>query len=366
VVVFRMTSYYEILEVSREASQEEIKTAYRRLALQFHPDKNPGNQTAEEKFKEISEAYRILADTERRQLYDLYGDAGLAGLDLEDFNGFKDIFNSFGEAFEDFFNFGRPQESQEGQPQPGADLRQPVVMTLEEVAGGLSTSLTVERRGSCSHCQGSGEEPGSERQVCPRCQGSGQVSQAKGLLKALHVCPNCQGAGFVIDTPCSNCQGSGVIKEKKEIQVRIPPGVDTGTRLRLRGEGEAGTRGAPPGDLYLEIHVTPHPTFTRKGKDLYYRTQLSFAQAALGTEVEVPTLTSQTRLHILPGTQPGATFRIPHLGLPGLRGKPPGDLVVVADLHTPTQLSEHQRALLQEFLRLEDDGELNGAKGIHA
>ncbi len=359
-----MTSYYEILEVSREASQEEIKTAYRRLALLFHPDKNPENQEAEEKFKQISEAYRILADSERRQLYDLYGDAGLAGLDLEDFNGFKDIFNSFGEAFEDFFNFGRPQEP-EGQPQPGADLRQPVVMTLEEVARGLSTSLTVERRGTCSHCQSSGEEPGSERQVCPRCQGSGQISQSKGLLRVMNVCPECQGTGS-IGTPCSACQGSGVIKEKKEIQVRIPPGVDTGTRLRLRGEGEAGTRGAPPGDLYLEIHVTPHPIFTRKGKDLYYRTQLSFAQAALGTEVEIPTLNSKTLLLIPPGTQPGATFRIPHLGLPGLRGKPPGDLVVVADLHTPTQLSEHQKALLKEFLRLEDNGELNGAKGIRA
>lgn len=360
-----MTNYYEILEVLREATHEEIKTAYRRLALLYHPDKNPGVQEAEEKFKLISEAYRILSDTEKRQLYDLYGEAGLAGLDLNDFNGFKDIFDSFGEAFEDFFNFGRPREPAD-QPQPGADLRQRVVLTLEEVARGLSTSLMVERRAACRRCGGNGTEPGSQPQICPRCRGEGQVIQSKGLLKVFNTCPDCQGSGTLPSTPCSVCQGTGVIKEKKQIQVRIPPGVDSGTRLRLRGEGEAGTFGAPPGDLYLEIHVTPHPIFTRKGKDLYYRTQLSFVKAALGTEVEVPTLTSQTRLHISPGTQPGATFRVPGLGLPGLRGKTPGDLVVVVDLQTPTHLSEHQKVLLRDFLRLVDNGKLNGAKGMGA
>jgi molecular chaperone DnaJ len=346
-----MTTYYEILEVSREAILEDIRTAYRRLAIKYHPDKNPGDKEAEERFKQISEAYQVLADEEKRQLYDLYGDAGLAGLELGGFNGFEDIFSSFGEAFGDFFSFGRSRDRQD-QPQPGADLRQPVVLTLEEVARGLENTLIVERRVSCPRCQGEGAEPGNPHQTCPRCQGQGQVSQSKGLMKVFNSCPECQGSGVIITSPCSVCQGAGVIKEKKQMQVRIPPGVDTGTRLRLRGEGEAGTRGAPPGDLYLEICVAPHDIFTRKRQDLYYRAPISFVEAALGTEIGVPTLTASTRLVIPPGTQPGATLRIPGLGLPGLRGKAPGDLVVVVDLQTPTQLSEAQKHLLEEFLRL--------------
>ena len=357
-----MTTYYEILEISREAPLEEIRTAYRRLALKYHPDKNPGDKVAEDRFKKISEAYQVLADSEKRQLYDLYGDAGLAGLDL---SGFDDIFSSFGEAFEDFFNFGRTRERWD-QPQPGADLRQPVVLTLEDAARGLDTCLTVDRRISCTQCQGDGAQPGSPRQTCPRCQGTGQVNQSTGLLKIFNTCPDCQGAGATITSECLVCQGAGVISENKQIQVHIPAGVDTGTRLRLRGEGEAGTRGAPPGDLYLEVCVTPHPVFTRKHKDLYYRAPISFVEAALGTEVEVPTLRASTRLAIPPGTQPGATLRLPGLGLPGLRGKPAGDLVVVVDLQTPTRLSEQQRQLLQEFLKLKDTGGLDGFKGMEA
>jgi len=357
-----MTTYYEILEISREAPLEEIRTAYRRLALKYHPDKNPGDKVAEDRFKQISEAYQVLADLEKRQLYDLYGDAGLAGLDI---SGFEDIFSSFGEAFEDFFSFGRSRDRSD-QPQPGADLRQPVVLTLEDAARGMDTCLNVERRVSCPQCQGDGGKPGSPRQTCSCCQGTGQVSQSTGLLKIFNTCPDCRGAGAIITSECPACQGAGVISEKKQIQVHIPPGVDTGTRLRLRGEGEAGTHGAPTGDLYLEVCVAPHPVFTRKHRDLYYRAPVSFVEAALGTEVEVPTLTGSTRLAIPPGTQPGATLRIPGLGLPGLRGKSAGDLVVVVDLQTPTQLSEQQKQLLQEFLKLKDIEGLEGFEGIEA
>jgi molecular chaperone DnaJ len=222
----------------------------------------------------------------------------------------------------------------------------------------------VERRVSCPQCQGDGAEPGSPRQACSSCRGQGQVSQSQGLLKIFNTCPDCQGAGASNTSPCSVCLGAGVIKEKKQLQVRIPPGVDTGARLRLRGEGEAGTHGAPPGDLYLEVCVASHPTFTRKLQDLYYRTQISFVEAALGTKVEVPTLTATTHLVIPPGTQPGATLRIPGLGLPGLRGKSSGDLVVVVDLQTPTRLSEEQKQILQKFLKLDEQAGADGAAGL--
>ena len=347
---------------ARESTLEEIRAAYRRLALRYHPDKNPGDQEAEDRFKQISQAYQVLADPEKRQLYDLYGDAGLAGLD---FGGFEDIFSSFGEVFEDFFNFGRSR-GRPDQPQPGADMRKPVVLTLEEAARGqryLPDRGTPYRLPPVPGARRRARHP---RQTCSRCQGKGQVSPSQGLLKIFNTCPDCRGAGTIITAPCSVCQGAGVINEQKQIQVHIPPGVDTGTRLRLRGEGEAGTRGAPPGDLYLEICVAPHPIFTRKRRDLYYRAQISFVEAALGTEVEVPTLTASTRLAISPGTQPGATFRIPGLGLPGLRGKSLGDLVVAVDLQTPTQLSDQQKQLLQEFLRLKEPGGLDGFKGMEA
>lgn len=346
-----MSEYYQILGVSRRATLEEIKSAYRRLALKYHPDKNPGDRIAEEQFKRISEAYQVLSDAEKRQLYDLYGQAGLAGMDLGGFSGFDNIFGSFGEIFEDFFSFGRRQKRSSG-PQPGADLRQLVVLTLEEAAQGLDTSLEVERRVGCRGCRGTGLEPGTQRSPCPRCGGRGQVSQSRGMLKIHHTCPHCQGAGSIISSLCGDCGGAGIIKEKKQMHVRIPPGVDHGTRLRLRGEGEAGTLGGPPGDLYIEVQTAPHPLFTRDGQDLHYRTHLSFVEAALGTEVEVPTLHSRTRLRIPPGTQHGATFRIPGEGLPGLRGNSQGDLEVEIDLKTPTQLTPRQEELLKEFLRL--------------
>lgn len=346
-----MSEYYEILGVSRHATPEEIKIAYRRLALRYHPDKNPGDRIAEEQFKSISEAYQVLADAEKRQLYDLYGKAGLAGMDLGGFRGFDDIFGSFGEIFEDFFSFGRTRRGA-SRPQPGADLRHQVVLTLEEVARGSDTSLMVARRVRCRACGGSGQEPGTQRCACVHCGGRGQMTQSRGMLKIVNTCPECRGAGTVIASPCPHCHGGGVVKDRQQIQVRIPPGVDHGTRLRLRGKGEAGTRGGPPGDLYIEVQIAPHPLFTRQDQDLHYRTHLSFVEAALGTEVEVPTLHSQARLVIPPGTQHGAMFRISGEGLPGLRGNSRGDLLVAVKLETPTQLTTKQEELLRKFLKL--------------
>jgi molecular chaperone DnaJ len=348
-----MEDYYETLGISRNATPEEIKTAYRRLALKYHPDKNPGDKAAEERFKLLSEAYQVLADTEKRQLYDLYGHAGLAGMDVGGFGGFEDIFSSFGEVFEDFFGFGGRRRGRP-RPQPGADLRHRVILTLDQVLTGIDTSLEVERRAPCRICQGTGLTPGTRPQTCSRCHGRGQVGQARGLLKIFTTCPECRGAGSLITTPCRECQGAGAIREKKQVSLRIPPGVDTGTRLRLRGEGEAGAAGGPPGDLYIEVQVAAHDLFTREGKNLQYRTQLSFVEAALGSEVEIPTLNSQTRLTIPSGTQPGATFRIPGEGIPSLRGNSRGDLVVEVELKTPTNLTRRQEELLKEFLKLSE------------
>ncbi|MCX5892782.1 MAG: molecular chaperone DnaJ, partial [Deltaproteobacteria bacterium] len=332
-----MKEYYEILGIAREATLEEIKGTYRRLALKYHPDKNPGNRTAEEQFKLVAEAYQVLSDTEKRQLYDLYGAAGLAGMDIGGFSSFEDIFGSFGEMFEEFFSFGgkRARAARAERAQPGADLRHRVVLNLEEVAHGLETSLEVERRVSCRRCGGNGLEPGTQRQTCPRCGGQGQLSQPRGLLKLFHNCPDCLGTGALITSPCVDCGGGGTVKEKKQLHVRIPPGVDTGTRLRLRGEGEAGTMGGEPGDLFLEVQIAPHPRFTREQRDLHYRATLSLVEAALGATLTIPTLNSRARLDVPPGTQTGAAFRIPGQGLPGLKGKPRGDLVVEVTLETP-------------------------------
>jgi molecular chaperone DnaJ len=354
-----MRDYYEILGLTRGASPEEIKASYRRLALRYHPDRNPGDKVAEEQFKRVSEAYQVLSDSEKRQLYDLYGHEGLAGLEMEGFGSFDDIFGSFGEIFEDFFSFGR-QRRRSRRPRPGADLTQPVTLTLEDVVQGVDTTLEVERRVVCRRCGGNGMEPGSAREQCPRCQGRGQVRQTRGMLRISNTCPKCHGVGSIVSSLCTGCRGTGMVKEKKQMQVRIPRGVDSDTRLRLRGEGEAGTQGGPPGDLYLEVKIAPHPLFTRQGKDLFYRARVSFVEAALGTEIQVPTLSSATRLVIPPGTQPGATFRLPGEGLPGLRGHSRGDLVVELQLQTPTRLSPQQEKLLQEFLELSGDPAARG------
>ncbi len=355
-----MADYYELLQVPPNATQEEIKTAYRQMALRYHPDRNPGNREAEEKFKQISEAYQVLSDPEKRQLYDLYGKEGLVDVDLGGFGGFEDIFQGFGDIFEDFFGFSR-RGHRARQPSPGADIRHRVTLTLEEVITGVETDLELTRRVACRDCRGTGLEPGARRQTCSRCQGRGQVASSRGLLRVFTTCPACQGEGAVVTSPCRACNGLGLVRERKKMHIRIPPGVDHGTRLRLRGEGEAGRFGGPPGDLYVEVQVAPHPVFTRQGRNLHYRTTLSFVAAALGTQIAVPTLNGQpARLTIPPGTQNGASFTLKGLGLPGLKTNHRGDLVVEVQLRTPDRLTPRQEELLQEFLRLEELSERKG------
>jgi molecular chaperone DnaJ len=348
-----MPNYYELLRVPRQATTEEVKSAYRQLALKYHPDRNPGSREAEERFKQISEAYQVLADPAKRQLYDLYGKEGLVDVDLGGFGGFEDIFQGFGDIFEDFFGFGRRARRAQ-QPQPGADLRHRVSLTLEDVVRGVETDLDLTRRATCRSCAGSGLEPGTQMEICPHCQGRGQVASSQGLLRVFTTCPLCRGEGTMVTSPCEACGGPGDVTEKKNMHIRIPPGVDNGTRLRLRGEGEAGRNGGPPGDLFIEVQVAPHPVFTRQGRNLHYQSPLSFVAAALGTEITVPTLNGQpANLSIPPGTQNGAVFTVQGEGIPDLKNSHRGDLVVEVQLQTPANLTSRQEELLKEFLRLE-------------
>lgn len=349
--------YYEVLGVGRNATDEELKSAYRKLALKYHPDRNPGDKDAEEKFKEAAEAYEVLRDREKRSLYDQYGHAGLEGSGFSGFGGFEDIFSSFGDIFEEFFGFGGRGASR-SRPQRGADLRVDLSLTFQEAAFGTETEIEVTKRERCSTCRGSGCEPGHGPELCRACGGSGQLSRSQGFFTIRSTCHVCRGAGQVITHPCTRCRGSGQETVRKRVAVKIPAGVDNGSRLRLSGEGEAGGPGGPPGDLYVFIHVQPHEFFERRDNDLLCRVPISFVQAALGDTITVPTLNGTKTLEIPKGTQPGDVFTLPGEGIPSLRTRRRGDLVVQVDIRTPTQLSKRQEELLREFARL-DKGKLS-------
>ena len=342
--------YYEILGVDRSASDEEIKRSYRRLAMQHHPDRNPGDKKAEEKFKEAAEAYEVLRDAEKRKIYDRYGHEGINGTGFRGFSGFDDIFTNFSDIFEDVFGFSGTRAR--SAVRQGADLRYDLRVSFMDAVKGTSTQIELEKFERCRECAGTGAAAGTQPENCPSCAGSGTVTQSSGFFTISTTCPQCRGAGRVIKNPCKACYGTGKAKVRKTVSLRIPAGVETGSRLRLRGEGEEGDFGGPSGDLYVFIHVEPHEFFERDGHDILCRIPVSITQAALGAAVEVPTVEGKESLKIPKGTQSGRIFRLKGKGVPHLKGLGRGDQVIQVLVKIPTNLSRKQEDLLREFARL--------------
>ena len=339
--------FYEVLEVPRDASQEEIKKAYRAKALQYHPDRNQGDGEAEELFKEASEAYEALGDPQKRELYDTYGFAGLKGTDFRPFTSFDDIFSSFGDIFGDLFGFSRVRQAWHR----GADLRYMMELTFEEAAKGAKKTIELEKPALCPACGGSRAEPGTEAEVCGRCKGRGQVLRTQGFLHIRTTCTDCGGEGKVISRPCRECRGEGQVRRKHTIEVDIPAGVEDGTVLRLRSEGLPGTSGGPPGDLLIGISVEEHTLFQRRGADLFMLLPVSFVQACLGDTVEVPTLDGINELKVPPGTQPGAILRLHGGGI--TIGRQQGDLHAQVTVKIPARLSAEQKEILRNYAATE-------------
>jgi molecular chaperone DnaJ len=343
--------YYEVLGVSRTAAVEEIKAAYRKAALKWHPDRNPENkQEAEVKFRESTEAYSILSDQQKRQIYDTYGHAGLSGAGATDFNGtiFQDFHDIFGDffGFEDMFSGGRRGRSR---AQRGADLRYDMTLTFEEASAGVTTKVKLPRQEYCEACNGTGAKKGTGVVACQTCGGRGQLAYQQGFFTITRTCPACQGAGQIVRERCAECRGQGRIEREKTIELRIPPGVDTGTRLRVTGEGEPGPNGGPAGDLYVVLDVKEHPFFERRGADLYCTIPVSIAQATLGTELQVPGLNGEEKLKIPEGTQSGAVFRLKGKGMADPHGGGKGDLYYHVRVLTPTKLTREQRRLVEQL-----------------
>ncbi len=347
--------YYEVLGIPRDAGDEQIKSAYRKQALKYHPDRNPGDREAEEKFKEAAEAYEVLRDVEKREIYDRFGHEGLEGRGFKGFGGFEDIFSSFGDIFEDFFGFGT-RSGRKRRSRQGRSLRYDLELTLEEAFFGKEEEIVFERLQSCEACNGSGMSPGSEAQTCPLCQGRGQVIRSQGFFQVSTTCPTCHGEGQIISNPCRECGGTGKVKAERRISVKIPPGVGTGSQLRLRNEGEPGEHGAPPGDLFVVIHVKEHDFFSRDGNDLICQIPISFVQAALGDTINIPALEDEKghELTIPKGSQPGDVLKTSGKGMPNLRNhNKRGDLYIRLLIRIPEKLNQHQKELLEAFAETE-------------
>jgi molecular chaperone DnaJ len=344
--------YYEVLGVSRTATEVEIKSAYRKLALQFHPDRNPGDHAAEEKFKESAEAYAVLADGDKRHLYDRYGHAGLGGaatggFDPTVFTGFEDILGGLGDifGFGDVFGGGRRR----GGVQRGADLRYDLEISFDEAARGTETSIQIPRQEACETCAGTGAAAGSKPTSCPQCHGRGQLRYQQGFFTVARTCGQCRGTGSVVAKPCPTCRGSGREQKERKLTVRVPAGIATGQRLRLTGEGEGGGPGGPPGDLYVVIHVQDHPFFHRDGNDLYAEVPLNFSTVALGGEIRIPTLEGEEPFKVPEGTESGQSFRLRGRGMPDVAGRGRGDLFVTMKVITPRKLTREQKKVLEQL-----------------
>ena len=344
--------YYEVLGIERNASEEDIKKMYRKLAMQYHPDRNPGDKEAEENFKEAAEAYEVLSDREKKEIYDRYGHDGLNGIGFRGFSGFEDIFSSFSDIFEDVFGFDTGRSRSRTVQRAGADLRYDLKISFTDAAFGTSTNIDVVKLESCNECQGVGASPGTSPETCRRCHGRGQVTQSSGFFSISTTCPQCRGEGRIITKPCLHCKGTGRATVKKNVQLKVPAGVETGSRLRLRGKGEDGTFGGPSGDLYVFIHVETHEIFERRGNDVYCQVPISFVQATLGTTLEVQTLNGMEKMKIPRGTQTGAIFRMKGKGIPNLRGFGKGDQIIETIVKIPTSLNKKQEELLRAFAEL--------------
>jgi molecular chaperone DnaJ len=353
--------YYELLGVNRNATAEEIKKAYRQLAVKNHPDKNPGDKTAEERFKLIGEAYEVLSDPQKRAAYDQYGHSafdprmrggGRAGGFHDPFEVFREVFGGTGSIFDELFGGGQRDPNS---PQRGADLRYDLEISFEEAVLGCEKEIPLTKMDACDACQGTGAESGSSSKTCQTCGGRGQVISSRGIFSIAQTCPRCEGAGRVIERPCRVCRGAGRRERTSTIKLRIPRGVDTGARLRSVRNGEAGVRGGPPGDLYVVLHVKEHEIFQRDGDDLICEVPVSFVDASLGSEVEVPTLTGPAHIRIPPGSQNGTIFRLKSRGVRNLEGYGAGDLLVRIHVEVPSRLNSAQKEKLKEFAELCND-----------
>ncbi len=345
------SDYYELLNVSKNASDDEIKKSYRKLAMKFHPDRNPGDEAAETQFKQVKEAYEVLSDKEKRAAYDRFGHAGVnqgpaGGGNPGDFSGFAD---AFGDIFGDIFGGGNSRNNQRGGSFRGSDLKYSLEITLEDAAGGMTTDIRIPTWESCKTCGSSGCKPGTKPQICSTCNGQGQVRMQQGFFSIQQTCPTCRGAGKSIKTPCQSCSGAGRVKQNKTLEVKIPAGIDNGMRIRSAGNGEPGHNGGPKGDLYVEISVKEHHVFQRENDDLHCEAPISFSQSALGGSIDVPTLNGRASFDIPEGTQTGKIFRLRGKGVKNVRSGVQGDLFCHVILETPVNLSEKQKNFLKDF-----------------